>query len=673
MQKLQKFDFFSQQFAFLVGPQKKKKTTEGGLYTIIAFSLSLGYLIYLIVFFFDNKFLPKITSKIKNQTSYQDIQLNKSLFGFTYSSDGKTLQQLQQSTGKQFLIFKAQYSSLSLQSQNTFDLPIAECIDQNFQGYLCLDYSNMPDTQKALFVDPATQAISRYQLTVQPCTGLPTCASPADIQNYIIDSGFQFYLKVRIVQYNEQSQQYEEGYIIDLIQFDDNLALQNQYQLTQSITTLNQGFLFQTTSVSKFISGYQKSSAYYSSANNLLQKAGFTGYAQFQFFLQQNQDIDFIQYPLITEVLAQFMPVVNILFTIGICTRLFSESKIVENLNTLYLKEYYRSTALKLLSYEKKDDELKIYNNENQNKINDQNQISEKCDQNALCIVNQNIETKQDTRNQLTAEQIIGLQKQIDENEFQNKEKSKFQSNFFQFYKQYFFGNIIKQTSQSDQLYQKMCNFTKKSIDIFSLYKNMMKVNMAIKMLMTKEQYAALQFCGCEMNLDKINFEKSSTSTINNNQNLNNKNQEISDKQHNIKSQNAQVAVYPVQVQDIEEGINNKKVNQNQEESLTQMALYEKDLPEMNNRYVKQKQKNKENQQSLKNNDNQQINSEMPTLTTLNQMNNHLQQQEEILTNQNMQHLYLKKFIDKINNNQELTQLDLNIYSSLIGIESKIS
>ncbi|KAL4504064.1 hypothetical protein ABPG72_022694 [Tetrahymena utriculariae] len=110
MKKLQRLDFFSEQFSFLVGPRKKKKTPEGGLQTIIAFSLSLGYLIYLLVLFFDNKFLPKITSKIKNQTNLQDIQLSQSVFKFTFSSNGQTLQQLQQSTGKQYLIFKAQHT-----------------------------------------------------------------------------------------------------------------------------------------------------------------------------------------------------------------------------------------------------------------------------------------------------------------------------------------------------------------------------------------------------------------------------------------------------------------------------------------------------------------------------------------------------------------------------------
>ncbi|EWS75267.1 transmembrane protein, putative (macronuclear) [Tetrahymena thermophila SB210] len=598
MQKLQKLDFFSQQFSFFVGLQKKKKTIEGGLYTIAAFGLSLGYLIYLLVLFYDNKFLPKITTKIKNQTTLQDIQLSQSVFGFTFSSQGLTLQQLEQSTGKQYLTFKAQYSYISLQNQNYIDLPITNCPDQNFSGYLCLDINNMTDTQKTLTIDPTTQAMSQYTLTVQPCTGLPTCASPDEIKKYIIDNNFQFYMKIRIVQYNEQSQKYEQGYQIELVQFDDSLPFQNQYQLTQSVTTVNQGFLFQNTSVSKFISGYQKSSLYYS-PNNLLQKAGFTGYAQFLFFLQQNQEINHIQYPLITEALAQFMPV---LIKVIIKIRLTSQMKQIKRLIKMYFM--------------------------------------------------------------------------IDENEFKNEGKSKFQSNFFQFYKQYFFGKIIKQTSQRDKLYQKMCEFTKKSIDIYQLYRNMMKVNMAIKLLMSKEQYAALQYCGCEMDLDQLNFEKNSPLCLNNNQNLIYKNQEILDKQQSNNNQITQPIIYNAQLQDLEEGKNKKIVHKNDEAYLNQIAAIDSDLPlqrQVNNSYIQQMSKNKEYQLSLRKNDNHSTNCEMPSLSNSNQTSNHLQQQEEILTNKHIQQLYLKKFIDKINRNQEITQVDLNIYSSLLGSESRFS
>ncbi|KAL4473756.1 hypothetical protein ABPG74_022620 [Tetrahymena malaccensis] len=675
MQKLQKLDFFAQQFSFLVGPQKKKKTTEGALYTIIAFSLSLGYLLYLLVLFFDNKLLPKITTKIKNQTNLQDIQLSQSLFGFTFTSQGQTLQQLQQSTGKQYLIFIAQKATLSLQQQQYIDLPIADCEDQNFLGYLCLDYNKMTEDQKMLMVDPTNEEISQYILTIQPCTGLPTCASPEEINSKIIDKNFKFYVKVRTAHYNEQSQKYEQGFQIDLIAFDDSLALQNQYQLTQSVNIVSNGFLFQNSSVSKFISSFEKSTQYYS-PSNLLQKAGFTGYAQLLFYLQQSQEINHIQFPLITEVLALFKPIVNILFTIGVFTKLFSRQQIVENLNTLFLKEYYRITALKLLSSREKEDQIKNNKkNDNQNKNNEQNKTNQQIYKNAQQGINQNTIFQQNSNNILTADQIIRLQKQIDENEFQNEGKSKFKANFFQFYKQYFFGRIIKQTSQKDVLYQKMCKFTKKSIDIFQLYRELMKVNMAIKMLLSKEQFAALQFCGCEMDLGQINIDKNPTLTTNNKQSLYIQNQKILQKQQSNTNQITQAITQHAQAQDLEEGKNKRTAYQSEEIlSLNLITAQDSELPsqkQINETYIQQVIKNKEQQkyqqqQSLKKNENQPTTYEQQSFQKSNQLVNHLQQQEEIITNKHLLNYYLKKFIDKINTNQEVTQVDLNIYSSLI-------
>ncbi|KAL4473759.1 hypothetical protein ABPG74_022623 [Tetrahymena malaccensis] len=669
MQKLQKLDFFSQQFSFRVGPQKQNKTPEGGLYTIIAFSLSLGYLIYLLVFYFEYKFLPKITSQVKIQTSQQNITFNQSVFGFTFSTNGQTLQQLQQSTGKQYLIFQAQQSSINLQEQNYFDLPITDCTDKNFQGYICLDFNNMSDQQKTLFVDPITQTLSQYVLTVQPCVGLPTCASPDEIYNAIIDQNFEFYVKVRVVQFNEQTQQMEEGFQIDLISFDDNLALQNQYQLIQSVNTVNQGFLFQSTSVQKYVSGYQKSSTYYT-PNNLLKKAGFNGYAQFLFYIQQNQEINHIQYPLITEALAQFMPIVNILFTIGIFTRLFSESKIVDHLNTIFLKEYFRSTALKLTQSGQKNSKIQIFQSNKKNIVNQKNQLDLNNYQFPLDSNNLQSEIQKNTKNPLTAEQIIDFQKQIDETELLNEEKSNFKQNFFQFFKQYFFGKILKQASEKEILYEKMCNFTKKSIDIFELYRNMLRLNKAIKILMSKEQYAALQFCGCEINLDQIDYGKNQLPSIKNNQNQSSQTKHNFQKQQNNNHPKSQAAVYP----DIEQVNNQQKNHLNEEKNGLSMssALIDNDL-EINKQvfdsYNKQISKQKEQQLSLNKSDSQQIDSNINAQLYFNQINNHLQQQEEILTNKYMLYCYLQKFIDKINKNQDLTEIDLNIYSSLIGIE----
>ena len=74
---------------------------------------------------------------------------------------------------------------------------------------------------------------------------------------------------------------------------------------------------------------------------------------------------------MITEVLAQFMSIFNSLLTIGILARLLAESHIVEDMNSILLKEYYKKTALKLVDKRERRDTLsnnmrpKLQENEN--------------------------------------------------------------------------------------------------------------------------------------------------------------------------------------------------------------------------------------------------------------------------------------------------------------------
>jgi len=61
---------------------------------------------------------------------------------------------------------------------------------------------------------------------------------------------------------------------------------------------------------------------------------------------------------MITEVLAQFMSIFNSLLTVGILAKLLAESHIVEDMNSILLKEYYKKTALKLVGKREKKEIL---------------------------------------------------------------------------------------------------------------------------------------------------------------------------------------------------------------------------------------------------------------------------------------------------------------------------
>lgn len=76
---------------------------------------------------------------------------------------------------------------------------------------------------------------------------------------------------------------------------------------------------------------------------------GISGYAYIVFELNQVHNKIVIQHAMITEILAQFSSIFNFLLTAGLLAKLLAESHIVEDMNNILLKEYYKKTALKLV------------------------------------------------------------------------------------------------------------------------------------------------------------------------------------------------------------------------------------------------------------------------------------------------------------------------------------
>ncbi|KAL4486842.1 hypothetical protein ABPG72_009606 [Tetrahymena utriculariae] len=100
--------------------------------------------------------------------------------------------------------------------------------------------------RQGIFTDHTNLNQSYYSLVVQPCQGLPNCANQYEIENYIMQATFVFFIKIRVIQFNHQSQQIDESFLIDIFQFDQNISTFHQYLLQQQVSTLNQGYFFQS-------------------------------------------------------------------------------------------------------------------------------------------------------------------------------------------------------------------------------------------------------------------------------------------------------------------------------------------------------------------------------------------------------------------------------------------
>ncbi|KAL4435505.1 hypothetical protein ABPG74_020281 [Tetrahymena malaccensis] len=665
-QLFKRVDFFSQPFQFFVEEKSsKKQTIFGGVLSILTILISLVYLAYLLYLYFDNQLLPNITSQMHNKTTQVSKIFNKSLFGFTFYSQNQTMDQLFQQTGKIFLTFQLQYFSYQQNQEESVDLNFVDCDDdQNFDGFKCIDYKVIDDQSKVLYLDPINFSQSLFSLTVQPCTNLPNCADPKEIYNYIMQNSFQFVIKVRVSQFNEKTRQMEETFLLEQIQFDDNLSLQNQYILQLQQTTITSGLLFQDSNTTIDVISYKRLTTYYTQ-DNLLVKSGFTGYGSFQFQLDQIQGINKIQYPLITQVLAQFLPVLNVLLTLGFIGKLFAESKIVQDVNHIYLKEYYKNTAIKLIQAQNKD-----------------------------------LFQTQGTKD----EQIKFLYKNIKEHKqfkkVEEKPKISFKQKFSNLIHKMFKKKKVEQKKQAQKnLYKLIKSKTMKNINIYQLYKDILELKMAIRLLMSPEQYAAMQFCGCEINLkmqpeqnDKIDSNKSKEfikikfdfciqNKIQFVKNIIKSYLELKVKE-NVIDEKKQQPPLP-QNEHLEDQINEQIMDMLEyKESNAQVVKTNKKVHTVFNR-----NKTKSNLEEILQ-DEEDIYShrqgnliekpdqiQQPSLNKL-QTNtqNHLQVIEDMLSSTDNLFIFLKKFIEKVNDpDQKLSQADLNIYSSLIGLNQNIN
>ncbi|EAR90752.2 transmembrane protein, putative (macronuclear) [Tetrahymena thermophila SB210] len=642
LQIFKRFDLFSQSFGLLVDQNsKKKKTYLGGILSVITILASCCYLAYLLYMYFNNKFLPKITQTMYNQINQMEQHLENSLFGFTFVTNNQTIDELEQQTGKKYLNYFVQYQNYSQNSPTNYDnIPLKYCEDSSFEGYICLDLDNQPEYQKKIFLNSASLNQTFYSLVVQPCLGLPNCATIEEINNIVISSTFSFYIKIRINQFNQQKKELEETFQVDYIQFDDQLSVQIQYALQQQITNVQTGIIIQNSDSYNYISNFARVSTYFSN-QNLLQKAGYEGYGCFLFQLYQNQILMQIQYPLLTEILAQFITVLNILLAFGFIAKLLSGTKVVQDISSIYLKEYYQSTAVKIIEDQSEQTPLKVLH------LSSAEQI-------------------QSLHNKIYQADILKRKK---ESQISFKTRLKFL--------------IDKIFCKKQEIHKKEINLQKESIsqiikklDIFEVYKDLLQIKKAIRLLLTEDQFAALQFCGCEMKFDS-KFQEEFNSKLNKKQKTQqwqNSNQQSSLAQNNIQNTSMNKLKINSKLNEYEEGNSAMVVSVLSDKEQQIQSVYKS----VNKKQVCNYHQKIESSKSLKQ-EKSCIQRNLKEILTTNQIQqelqnklllereNHLQKIEEMINNKQTLFQQLSSFIERVKSNNKISPVDIQIYSSLIN------
>ncbi|KAL4454626.1 hypothetical protein ABPG74_021831 [Tetrahymena malaccensis] len=455
---------FQQSYSFQFGKSNIQNSTFfGGFLTALITILATVYLGYMLNLYFDNKLLPKVTFLSQTYQNQQEISLifEQSPILFQFMLNGQLIDDFQDMTGKIYFKFDVYYVESFQNYTNEYILPIQDCsnVYNSMEGLKCIDFENANDQIKQLILSDDRQA--SYEIRISSCDGISNCSSKEETMNVLTNQNTQLSLIINTQQFNYTSRQFQQSFQQENYSFDDHLVFNSAYHLKKTTTNISKGLIFQDRQQKDHLANYQRQD-FYISNNNIKYKAGYGAYGLIQFLVDQNFQQQEFQYPMITEILSQFFSLVNVLVALGVVASQFSKKLILSNLSVLYLKEQFKCTAANLIQRKQKYSPA-------------------------------NIKTNSFT------DEVIGLQEKISQTDFLDRDKH---LSIYQKFKQEIlkiFRINSKNTDQESQdiLNKKLMDYTLEQLDILQLYKQLIKLNMAIKLILTKDQYAALQFCGC--------------------------------------------------------------------------------------------------------------------------------------------------------------------------------
>ncbi|KAL4511661.1 hypothetical protein ABPG72_012506 [Tetrahymena utriculariae] len=284
--------------------------------------------------------------------------------------------------------------------------------------------------------------------------------------------------------------------------------------LIVATTKQTQRLIFQQSQTNETVYDYQRVDTYFSQ-NGIEQRMQISGYAYLVYELNQIHNYIQIEEPMITEILAQFISIFNKLLLIGFLAKLVADSHIIDDMNNMLFTEYYKKTAFMLIqSQEVEDSQQKSHTKRYKIK-----NLDEKIEQNnSNLIINNSLDAQK-------CKFILECQIKINQTNFSEQLSKYIKLGFFDRIinlVSQIFGRAHKVQSKDDAnqdkiFFRNLMKQSLKRINLFEVYKDLIKMKMAIKLILTKEQYAAIQFCGTEILLEE---QQKSQICQNNNNNI---------------------------------------------------------------------------------------------------------------------------------------------------------
>ncbi|EAR86031.2 transmembrane protein, putative (macronuclear) [Tetrahymena thermophila SB210] len=464
---LKKFDIFALPFQFTFGNnEKEKKTIIGGLISmsiLIVSSVYFGYLCYL---YFQNQVQPQVVSSSNFQKNSYNMQFQENFIAVqVLMPNGQNLYDFQQQTGKVYL------NMLFLNTKTGMDgtflpQPLIPCKDSSLQGYLCLDSSKagVGDNLFSLTYNPDNLEQNQFSIIFGICD--PSliqspyiCENEQVIRNNIISYSTQIIVRVSLTQYNTQTKQLEQIVKKELFYFDTTLGFYTKLHLEITDLTQKEGFIIQNSEFSTYFSGYIRRDIF-STQSFIKQQFQMNILGALEFFIGSESINLNIQFPQFTSLLAQFTSVFNSLLFLGIISKFFAESEIFYQVAEMQLKVYFKKSAIFLL------------------KQLGRGEIVQKEQQQGL-------------------EKLLNYIKNTNFKELGKKMKVSFMTKIMYI----FVGNVKSEKEETIEvkMFKQIASQSNKALNIFEMQKELLQMKIMMRLILSVEQYAAIQLCGSKL------------------------------------------------------------------------------------------------------------------------------------------------------------------------------
>ncbi|KAL4494513.1 hypothetical protein ABPG72_004415 [Tetrahymena utriculariae] len=466
------------------------KTSFGGFLTLVIASVSLSYFGYLNYMYTAGSIQPKISTQQKRLTKnftlpLQSVQVQ---FDIRNTNTDETLMVQQQSLGQQLISYKAYLQQSDSQGNKIDDIQIPVNLCQNLTNddYVdptnqCLDFSSLTKEQAQLkvFANYGFDTKIYIELDVVCSGDIQTCLYSDIFDQYVFGDDPSFIMSVKEEQFDSDQNKLVTK-IVDLEwDLDPSLITTSKIILQSSQTTITKGFILQQQT--KYIHFSDASSNDSYKARDTTSSQNKKTIARFFISLGSTQYIQTVQYAQYPEILAQFASILNVLLLFGILGAIIAKTDIYQFFIDFKLKEYYKSTAFKILKQQNEGlDQVKI-----QSKAN----------------------SMQDLK--LTKDKIIQSLKELDEKDLNQELTKRFKISFFERAFRSFVGeqkeDYMKKKRSNRELYEALFYQASQSQDVFELQADLMKIKKTLALILTPQQYAAIKCCGTCLS-DQIPF-----------------------------------------------------------------------------------------------------------------------------------------------------------------------